>query len=244
MLEFFDFQFTKLTTMPIWVRFPNLPLRCWSHICLSKIASMVGKPIHYDGPTTQMSRVSYARVLIEIDLLSDLPSTVTVILPNGNTLVQQLVYESLPRYYKQCKSLGHSTLTCNKGHVPRNRKRPHGTSACSTSSSPSAETAAVEKQDQYCVGPSVNPQEDPISIEAAAAGPISTQSPGRRRPKAAGPEPSNTAKVGTTSIPPKRQYLTRSKAAVIPRMDLQPTSPAVVFQSLHSSDDSAPSSTL
>lgn len=126
------------------------------HICLSKIASMVGKPIHCDGPTTQMTRVSYARVLIEIDLLSDLPSTVTVILPNGNTLVHQLVYESLPCYCKQCKSLGHSTLTCTKGHVPRHRKRPHDTSACSANSSPSAETAAVEKQDQYCAGPSVN----------------------------------------------------------------------------------------
>ncbi|XP_011014909.1 PREDICTED: uncharacterized protein LOC105118625 isoform X1 [Populus euphratica] len=129
MPEFFDFQFTELTTMPIWVRFPNLPLRCWSHICLSKIASMVGKLIHCDGLTAQMTRVSYTWVLIELDLLSDLPSTITVILPNGNTLVQQLVYESLPRYCKQCKSLGHSTLTYTQGRIPRNKKRPHGTSA-------------------------------------------------------------------------------------------------------------------
>ncbi|KAJ6875403.1 hypothetical protein NC652_034961 [Populus alba x Populus x berolinensis] len=78
MPDFFYFQFTELTTIPIWVRFPNLPLRCWSHICLSKIESMVGKPIHCDGPTAQMTRVSYARVLIEVDLLSDLPSTVIV----------------------------------------------------------------------------------------------------------------------------------------------------------------------
>ena len=66
---------------------PNLPLHSWSHICLSKIAIMVGKPIHCDGPTAQMTRVSYARVLIEVDLLSDLSSTITVVLPNGNTLV-------------------------------------------------------------------------------------------------------------------------------------------------------------
>ncbi|KAJ6941259.1 hypothetical protein NC651_007140 [Populus alba x Populus x berolinensis] len=78
-----------------------------------------------------MTWVSYARVLIEVDLLSDLPSTVTVLLPNGKTLVQQLVYESLPCFCKQCKSLGYSTLTCTKGHVPRNRKRPHGNSASS-----------------------------------------------------------------------------------------------------------------
>ena len=28
MPEFFDFQFTEITSMPTWVRFPNLPLRC------------------------------------------------------------------------------------------------------------------------------------------------------------------------------------------------------------------------
>ncbi|KAJ6979533.1 hypothetical protein NC653_027627 [Populus alba x Populus x berolinensis] len=62
MPEFFDFQFTEITSMPTWVRFPNLPLRCWNNICLSKIASMVGKPIHCDGPTAQMTHISYARV--------------------------------------------------------------------------------------------------------------------------------------------------------------------------------------
>ncbi|KAJ6860493.1 hypothetical protein NC651_036782 [Populus alba x Populus x berolinensis] len=140
---------------------------------------MVGKPIHCDGPTAQMTRISYARVLIEVDLLSELPSTVNVLLPNGNTLVQQLVYESLPQFWKQCKSLGYSTLACNKGHAIRNRKRPHDNSTCSTSSSPSVETAAVEKQDPYCVGPSRNFREDPMSTEAAAADPqpSSTQPP-------------------------------------------------------------------
>ncbi|KAJ6926456.1 hypothetical protein NC651_010772 [Populus alba x Populus x berolinensis] len=84
---------------------------------------------------------------------------------------KQLVYESLPRFFKQCKSLGYSTLTCTKGHVPCKKKRPHDNSA---SSSPFVETAAVEKQDQYCTGPSVNLQEDPISTEVVAADPTST----------------------------------------------------------------------
>jgi len=60
MPDFFDFQSTKMTIMPTWVRFPNLPLRCWTPICLSKIARMIGKPIHYDDSTAQMTRLSYA----------------------------------------------------------------------------------------------------------------------------------------------------------------------------------------
>ena len=157
MLAFFDFQFIELTTMPIWVRIPNLPLRCWNNICLSKIASMIGKPIQCDDPTAQMTRVSYARVLIEVDLLSILPSSVAMILPNGITLQQQIVYESLPQFCRQCKSLGHSTLTCSKGLKSRNKKRSHETPTSSASSNPSIETAVVEKKVQYCAGPSNDP---------------------------------------------------------------------------------------
>lgn len=34
MPTFFNFQSPDMTTMPTWVRLPNLPLRCWNHICL------------------------------------------------------------------------------------------------------------------------------------------------------------------------------------------------------------------
>jgi len=84
---FFYFQSPDMTTMPTWVRLPNLPLQCWNHFCLSKIASMIGKPVHCDDLTTQMTRVSYARVLIEVDLLSNLPSFVNVILPIGTNSI-------------------------------------------------------------------------------------------------------------------------------------------------------------
>jgi hypothetical protein len=131
---------------------------------------MIRKSIHCDDPTAQMTRLSHARVLIEVDLLSDLPSSVNVILPNGTTLPQQIVYESLPRFCKQCNILGHSTLTCTKGLKPRSKKRPYETLACSASSSPSKETAVVEKQESCCTGPSVDPQVDPMSTEAAITG--------------------------------------------------------------------------
>ncbi|KAJ6977297.1 hypothetical protein NC653_029262 [Populus alba x Populus x berolinensis] len=81
-----------------------------------------------------------------------------------------------------------------------------------------------------------------MSIEDATAGPLKTQSPGRKRSKVVGTELPNTLprKVGTTPAPSKRQYLTRSKATAIPCMGPQPKNPARVFQLLHSSDDSAP----
>jgi hypothetical protein len=66
--------------------FPNLPLQCWSPLCLSKLASVLRKPVHSDTPTASMTRLSYARVLVEIDLLADLPTSINLILPNGVAL--------------------------------------------------------------------------------------------------------------------------------------------------------------
>jgi hypothetical protein len=69
MLEFFDFQAFDMTKLPTKVKLPNLPLRCWTPLCLLKLASMIGKPIHCDVPTANMTRLSYARILIEVELL-------------------------------------------------------------------------------------------------------------------------------------------------------------------------------
>ncbi|XP_011016272.1 PREDICTED: uncharacterized protein LOC105119785, partial [Populus euphratica] len=112
MTEYFEFSSTEMHTVPVWVKFPNLPLKCWSLKCLSKIASVLGRPVQSDMFTASMARLSYARVLVEVNLLSDLPSSIEVTLPNGHILHQQVVYETLPRFCKHCRKLGHLTSTC------------------------------------------------------------------------------------------------------------------------------------
>lgn len=95
MPEFFDFATTDMSMLPVWIRFPNLPLQCWSLTCLPKIASVLEKLIQCDLLNTSMSKLSYARFLIEVDLLSALPTTINIVLPNGMPLMQSVVYESL-----------------------------------------------------------------------------------------------------------------------------------------------------
>nr|TKR98958.1 hypothetical protein D5086_0000197870 [Populus alba] len=114
MPEYFDFSPSDMYTIPVWVKFPNLPLKCWSIKCLSKIASVLGKPVQSDMLTASMARLSYARVLVEVNLLSDLPYSIAVTLPNGSILQQQVVYETLPRFCKHCRKLGHLTSSCTK----------------------------------------------------------------------------------------------------------------------------------
>nr|XP_034911042.1 uncharacterized protein LOC118046314 [Populus alba] len=117
MPEYFNFSYEEMTRVPVWVKFPNLPLKCWSSECLSKISSVIGKPIQCDQLTSTMSRISYARVLVELDLLDDLIHSVDIILPNGTSLTQTVIYETLPRFCRHCKVLGHAIGVCSKATV-------------------------------------------------------------------------------------------------------------------------------
>ena len=62
--------------------------------------------------TSSMSRLSYARILVEINLLVELKHTMCIALPNGTSLNQKVVYETLPRFCKHCKVIGHNTSLC------------------------------------------------------------------------------------------------------------------------------------
>lgn len=48
---------------------PNLPLNCWEMVTLSRISSVLGNPIYADECMTKAGRISFARVLIEIDVI-------------------------------------------------------------------------------------------------------------------------------------------------------------------------------
>ncbi|KAJ6365126.1 hypothetical protein OIU76_029989 [Salix suchowensis] len=103
-----------MTTLPVWVKLPNLSLKCWSTTCLSKIASALGKPIQCDMLTSSMSRLSYARILVEINLAEDLSQFVKFCLPNGVMHAQSIVYETLPKFCAHCKVIGHIVDSCSK----------------------------------------------------------------------------------------------------------------------------------
>jgi len=76
----------EMTKVPVWVKFRNLPLKCWYTKCLSKITSMLEKPIQSEKLTSTVSRLVYAKVLIELDLFDDLSNSIEIILPNGTSL--------------------------------------------------------------------------------------------------------------------------------------------------------------
>lgn len=69
----FDFNEEFLRTLPLWIKFPNLPLNCWGPDSLSRIACGIGSPIYVDECTAKQTRITYARVLVEVDVTEDIP---------------------------------------------------------------------------------------------------------------------------------------------------------------------------
>ncbi|KAJ6973872.1 hypothetical protein NC653_034023 [Populus alba x Populus x berolinensis] len=183
MPEYFDFSSFNMHTIPVWVKFPNLPLKCWFLKCLSKIASGLSKPVQSDILTSSMSKLSCARVLVEVNLLYNLPYSIEVTLPNGSLLHQQVVYETLPCFCKHYRTLGHITSTCTKSpppNVPSKQQAhnsialvPKGKDSIFNRLGPQEGTSVVECSEANlpadCVPNSIQVEAKPVSMCGANA---------------------------------------------------------------------------
>ena len=96
-----------LRVLPIWITLPQLPLHLWGERSISKIASVVGKPITTDECTAKKLRISYARVLVEVDITQKPIETVDIMDHKGKLVEQKIEYEWRPMYCQSCLKIGH-----------------------------------------------------------------------------------------------------------------------------------------
>ncbi|XP_074313849.1 uncharacterized protein LOC141649045 [Silene latifolia] len=99
-------ELSVVISVPVWVLFPNLDPCFWSQSALSKVASFVGRPICTDEPTTNKSKIAFARILVEVDLSQDLPK--------GMCRYPNIEYEWVPHFCHTCKKIGHTQDRCNR----------------------------------------------------------------------------------------------------------------------------------
>lgn len=118
----FDFDEGDISTMPTWVNLPCLPLECWNEKALSKIVSRVGKPLYTDKLTSTKERLSFARVLVEVDAAKKLTSSIRIQLPNGRIREQPVVYEYEPKFCASCRMFGHPTDGCKASQQETKQK--------------------------------------------------------------------------------------------------------------------------
>lgn len=57
-----------ITSLPVWVRFPLLPVECYTNTWLARAGNRIGKTLKVDNATKMTSRGNFARVCAEVDL--------------------------------------------------------------------------------------------------------------------------------------------------------------------------------
>ncbi|CAH9098836.1 unnamed protein product, partial [Cuscuta europaea] len=110
----FSFDDEEFLKVPIWVKFPNLPLKLWNDEAMSEIASMVGVPLTTDKVTQEKINHHFARVLIEVDISKPPPLSFPIRLPSRKVFNQTVVYETFPNFCFHCKEYGHHPFICKK----------------------------------------------------------------------------------------------------------------------------------
>ena len=101
-----------ITSLPIWVKFFNIPLEYWTVTSLGYIASVVGIPLHLDTPTENHSRLSFARICIEVDVNCTFPKSALLDMGNGKYTTIRIEYPWVPENCTHCKIFGHSLAKC------------------------------------------------------------------------------------------------------------------------------------
>src|SRR5436189_3336841 len=67
-----------LSSLPLWIRIPSLPLKLWSKKAISEICSVIGRPIKLDPLTAKKERLLYARAFVEISAATPPPTSITI----------------------------------------------------------------------------------------------------------------------------------------------------------------------
>lgn len=109
-----DFSKDELCTVPIWIRLPGLEFKYWSAKGLSKIGSLVGKPLMVDKNTEKEVELNFARLLVEVKIGDQFPEIVYFKNEKGTIVEQKVTYDWKPSVCDVCSEYGHTGKKCRK----------------------------------------------------------------------------------------------------------------------------------
>ena len=96
----------KSTKIQVWVRIYHFPLEYWRLRVIIFITRGIGTPLSLDDHTMRKNRGLFARVLVDIDLLSPLSDQLLVECLDF-AFVADVEYEWLPSFCSHYKMIGH-----------------------------------------------------------------------------------------------------------------------------------------
>ncbi|XP_019447270.1 PREDICTED: uncharacterized protein LOC109350495 [Lupinus angustifolius] len=103
----------KFSHVQCWVKIIGLPQEYWSPRIIFSIAGGIGAPISLDDATNNRAFGHFARVLVDMDLKSELPNQILVE-REGYAFFVELEYEKLPQFCTGCQTIGHLHSNCRK----------------------------------------------------------------------------------------------------------------------------------
>lgn len=105
--------------MLVWIHLPNLPLHFWSPNSISKIVSVIGKPLFLDERYANSTVFSFVRVCIEISANKPLLNSVMVEVDFSNNypLEQTVECETVIKIFSSCNIFGHFAENCSNASV-------------------------------------------------------------------------------------------------------------------------------
>ncbi|GAA0152273.1 hypothetical protein LIER_10792 [Lithospermum erythrorhizon] len=118
LLDGFTHDDATFLKVPLWVKFPSLPQRCWTKSDFGKIDSMIGNPICPDQITWDRSRTSYERLLVMVDISQKPVTLFNVNLLLAERISQKVEYELFPGFCCHCRTYDHNFFCCELLNPP------------------------------------------------------------------------------------------------------------------------------
>ncbi|KAK9087491.1 hypothetical protein Syun_029885 [Stephania yunnanensis] len=115
---------SKVTT---WIRFPDLPFYHYHESIMWGLGDLVGTSVKIDYNTQLVSRGSFPRVEVELDISKPLAAAVRI-----DDVWQQVAYEGLPNICFGCGHTGHNSISCPLILVPTKTGAPADIPSSST----------------------------------------------------------------------------------------------------------------
>ncbi|GAV92701.1 LOW QUALITY PROTEIN: Exo_endo_phos domain-containing protein/DUF4283 domain-containing protein, partial [Cephalotus follicularis] len=98
--------------IPVWVKLMNIPMEYWTVQGLSRLASVLGTPLHMDPATEGKQLISFARICVEMMADKQFPEVIKTRRSNGTLVEVKVEYSWKPPVCDRCKVFDHSTNGC------------------------------------------------------------------------------------------------------------------------------------
>lgn len=104
----------------VWCNIIGLPIHSFEKSTLFAIGGLFGTPIQIDHATATQTRLSFARICVELDI-SKPPPEEFVLDIMGKEVIQKVKWDKIHMYCLECCHVGHSSASC---YANRQREKP------------------------------------------------------------------------------------------------------------------------